>query len=907
MALGNYESYMRGFEKKLLKVETKMNAKPERAEIRQYLIEYRNRQEMLSKDYKAATEHAMMEDGTVASDEKLAAATAATLAAAATARNHSAHETEKEVEYVIGTEIYYGSLVSLQAKHGGFLSYLDKKSIKASAHKKLPHAKFIIMKSSDLTDKNVARYGDAVWLQAGQHEVLGALFSGQITEGQGRSIRPTLISSRRSNMFKAQQYGRWIIINRKDPLGAVGKPVKHHDDIMLEQEWYYLASRTPSDSFMFNIEDKSKNATVQRSHKREEDRNGEATQEEALGQSRLQQQSVAEEGGRAASHKKAQEKLREYEEQRELNKIDFFKTGEECCWTLVLAGLDNTRGSRDADRAELLSNATDQIKESKENRLQAAKKLLNPLIATIPEHLQPEALRTSLLAHKQTNYTTQKSYIDKFAKLSAKGFMNQPSIQFIEKLYGTDSIIYKKKQEVQLLRDAQIGIEKPPIEYHDIITHNRLDIANTKYWDKAQQLLVSTDTWSSLDHAMHKFYEIDFHKKVRAAKILQRMMRRYMERVWRFDREFEKRDKEILVQYHKNILSQRHAIVEDVDATDPHHSTSGTGHTAMQQLRNRSYSTTDLNKTVDAHSQVLAEGAHSRSLEQIRQMHRREQQGIAEGQEEDDDEAALDPHDKNKVIPDIFITTADDHVKILQIKEMEKDILRDVKGKRYGIEFNGKPNNPVVSGDPFGSPIHPPKRIPERRLTSATFARKPLDLNSYKSKASNNTAADSAERPSTAPLPATLSAKELYRLQKEKEKQQILSDAKAKLGYSATNTVGLPAEVFEDFIEPVNLHTGIKFLRTRNMAADYNDVSMKRRSRPSTASLNPAAIHTAVSSSLNFEPGFFNETKNRPSSSHPLRSSTTKIPGVRIDLQQEMRDLRAKRPMSSPHVKRGEN
>ena len=60
---------------------------------------------------------------------------------------------EKYIEYIPGTEIYYGSGISLQAKHGGFLSFHDEASIKASAHKTLPTARYVILKSSDRVTK----------------------------------------------------------------------------------------------------------------------------------------------------------------------------------------------------------------------------------------------------------------------------------------------------------------------------------------------------------------------------------------------------------------------------------------------------------------------------------------------------------------------------------------------------------------------------------------------------------------------------------------------------------------------------------------------------------------------------------------------------------------------------------
>ncbi len=135
-----------------------------------------------------------------------------------------------------------------QARHGGFLSY-NSNSLKASAHKILSHTRFVVKNSEDLTDIGIMKYGDALWLQAGHNEVLGAQYGSLVD--QKREIQPSLISCKRQSMFKAQQYGRWIVLNRENPMGTMGQPVLHLDRIILEQEWYFLASYSPYESNMY--------------------------------------------------------------------------------------------------------------------------------------------------------------------------------------------------------------------------------------------------------------------------------------------------------------------------------------------------------------------------------------------------------------------------------------------------------------------------------------------------------------------------------------------------------------------------------------------------------------------------------------------------------------------------------
>ena len=121
--------------------------------------------------------------------------------------NKNAHFTQNENkqtrEYVPGTAIYYGSTIAVQARHGGYLSYNDAKNIKASSHKIMSHSRFIVTKADDATYIGTIKYGDAIMLQVGQHEVLGAQFLGGPDIGESRTIKPALINFRRENAAKA--------------------------------------------------------------------------------------------------------------------------------------------------------------------------------------------------------------------------------------------------------------------------------------------------------------------------------------------------------------------------------------------------------------------------------------------------------------------------------------------------------------------------------------------------------------------------------------------------------------------------------------------------------------------------------------------------------------------------------
>ncbi len=595
-ALNNTERRLNDFEKKIKKAENKILNKKGNEDVKKYAVYMRERQELLTKKFDLAAHNALDSESIANSGVNLMSNPTDNSGGAATNTNTtpgggiSGNEekvSESYIEYIKGTEIYYGSSVALRGKHGGCISFLNKNDIACTAFKTISTARFVILKSSDLGNKNVVRYGDAVWLQAGNSEVLGAKFSGTIQEGSGRKLKPTLINCKRNNMFKAQQYGRWIVVNKSNPSSTVGKTVLHQDDIMLEQEWYFLGSKAPNDCHMWHV-NTSIDSALQRSlseAKKARDENARAANEE-------KNEFSAAIGGEAETisssidvtttytntntntntnttyeKKKPKRNPSEFDDEaaeaRERNKVDFFSAGPECTWSIQLVGVSHNNGSGENKRAALLSQATDQITESTLSRRHAASTLLVSLNETIPENLIPDSLRTTALSHKQTEYLKQKSYIQKFIKLSSKGFSHQPSLKFIENLYGRNSLIYLSKKEVQGLREKEIGIEKPPINYIDVITQNRKEISHGKYWEAAQKLLIKTETWATLDHGMRQFYHIDFKKKVAAAKIMQRIVRNFMKSRWKFDREMQKTDENVLIKRHKMLLTQRHALVDD--------------------------------------------------------------------------------------------------------------------------------------------------------------------------------------------------------------------------------------------------------------------------------------------------------------------------------------------------------
>jgi hypothetical protein len=639
---------------------------------------------------------------------------------------------ERYIDYIPGTEIYYGHAISLQAKHGGYLSFYNKDGMTATAHKTLPTSRFVILKSSDLTNKNPVRYGDAVWMQASGSEVLGACFTGNISAGQGRKLLPTMIKTNRRNMFRAQQYGRWILVNKDDPVGTRGQVVKHHHNIMVEQEWYYLASSTPEDAHMQKIQQDIDDAIKDEGHLPMELR----------------------------------------------KKVNYFQTGDECVWKVHLVGIASSDGSGESKRAMLLSDATEQITESKKGRREAAQQLLCSLNSVLPDELRPESLKDNKLHHKQSTFLEQKRLIDRFTRMSAKGFTQQPSIKFIADLYGKDSPIYQKKQEVHKLRAAQIGIEEPPVTWVDIPTQKRTEVSESHYWDSAQALLLPTQTWHEMGTAMNKYYMVDYCRKLNAILILQKCVRRRIRSRYTLAKEFAKRDRAANVKVHKNRLHQQTQLMLSGGAFDEEETI--TRATDSPTKEGGGFGETKSDFFLTEGSITDAACATASSLPEK-----------GEG-----DTATID----GDITLDQYMLGAQEH------PGGGAEQADDEKKKRdnNGAVMRGASAGLLAQHDGMNSPI----------------------------------GWDDSRRTNTAPNQSPMTRKEMRQIQKEEEMVKKREYARNRMAYSAANNVGLPDKVFDDFVDAPGISVGVKYLRTLTSRHSdmYSSISVVKRPQTSTYS-----------------------------------------------------------------------
>ena len=417
-------------------------------------------------------------------------------------------ETKQQIEvgeYLEGTHIYFGATIALQARHGGFLSY-NSSEVKASAHKVMHHSRFIVKKSDDLTEIGTVNYGDALWLQSGPTTVLGARYGSLVD--QKREIQPSLISCKRQHMFKAQQYGRWIVLNRDDPMGKLGQPIGHLDRVILEQEWYFLASTSPYESSMYKSLNNSDEAMT--------------------------------------------------------TKIDLFRPGEECSWKVHLVALPIEDSGNEQQRQQLLQDAKDQIDKSEQARYEKAPFLLGSLADKLPARLSGNTLMNTKLKHKKSPKSEQEYLYQLYKKIESNGFQSRSgSVAFLSKTYGPNSPITLFKASSIILRGSSKQEESFAVNnVENIDVQAQLDDIEEIYWDVAQKLLINTKSWVELPQIMDEFEVRDVHKKVEAARVLQKWIRKHLEKRFNYERAMRRVDRLARTKLEEKSIQRRKILME---------------------------------------------------------------------------------------------------------------------------------------------------------------------------------------------------------------------------------------------------------------------------------------------------------------------------------------------------------
>ena len=425
-----------------------------------------------------------------------------------------------KADYLPGTSIYFGSTVAIQARHGGYMSYANSEHVKASAHRILPYSRYVVVNCDDPTDNGLLRFGDAIWLQAGIHEVLGAIYvseeekakrniskskMGNKEQSDGRMIVPALINCRKANAFKAHQYGRWIILHKDKPLETLGEYVTHLDDVMFEQGWFFMSSATPYDSYM----------TRQGSF-----------------------------------------------EQVATHDLDAFNPGHDSHWKMHLVSLPKeTAGTSNRNSNGPEMEAFEQLEESKEFRFSKQRLLMGTLDESLSKKLHLDSVMVHELGHKMDPDNAQKALLKKYLEQSMNRFSTEKrSIKFLENIYGKDSLVVYIARQRQILHENELGNAQFMQEMGNKLQERQLsrkpkaELLNDQYWENAAAVLLDTKVWSHLPSAMHHYYITNFEKKHRAAKKIIKFFQFVKKKNYTFDASLKNIESDMQKELHVKTL-----------------------------------------------------------------------------------------------------------------------------------------------------------------------------------------------------------------------------------------------------------------------------------------------------------------------------------------------------------------
>lgn len=405
-------------------------------------------------------------------------------------------------EFLDGTPIFFKALLALKSCHGGYLTINDLQIV-ASAQVPIPVAQFVIMNADNLTDDGTITYGNAVWLIVDNRRVLGSQYAGI---GQARKLCPTLVKCAKAHMRKAQHIGRWIIMNKSDPSGMMGRSCLHGDKITLEQDWLYLSS--PSSDVV------------------------------SLHRSRNTIADVAHQSSTINNKSKD---------------VDYFDAPEDCVWRVELVA-QKDMGTLDGRKmAKLSAKARTQLTSSVKTRRRLRCNLSGQISDKIDQKEKFKKIRDTLQT-KLSIETEQNYFESNYANMTTTRSTNiqntqsaSSNIDFDDRFkVGRDSSLESGSRSPlnrsrfigsELKSSIRYGLRSPSNQKNSNKLHfaaskiagghtSRLEKIGDNYMKMAQKLLVSTSAWAVLHSAMTKYYDGPSRKlKVDAAIVIQRFVR----------------------------------------------------------------------------------------------------------------------------------------------------------------------------------------------------------------------------------------------------------------------------------------------------------------------------------------------------------------------------------------------
>jgi hypothetical protein len=165
-------------------------------------------------------------------------------------------------------------------------------------------------------------------------------------------------------------------------------------------------------------------------------------------------------------------------------------------------------------------------------------RIVQSLARTLQSQMRPELLDDAIfeneLKHKKTVFGDQANLVRKYRKLQSNNFETVVDrSKFLGLIYGQNSPIASHQREAYRIHQseaARYGFNPNPVSTVDNTkTRSVFSALEEEYLDNVQRLIsVGPGSWTLLSSAMRPYCGKDFNRKVQAAKLLQRAVRRFL-------------------------------------------------------------------------------------------------------------------------------------------------------------------------------------------------------------------------------------------------------------------------------------------------------------------------------------------------------------------------------------------
>uniref|UniRef100_A0A7S3MDG9 Uncharacterized protein n=1 Tax=Spumella elongata TaxID=89044 RepID=A0A7S3MDG9_9STRA len=151
----------------------------------------------------------------------------------------------------------------------------------------------------------------------------------------------------------------------------------------------------------------------------------------------------------------------------------------------------------------------------------------------------------------------------------------------MSRIYGANSNIVRYKAFVLESQQSDDALEYNHANHHNQDNswsteeqHKSLiERLHDQYWNSAQRVLVNTQSWQELPSAMAPYHRHDRQKKVQAALVLQRWIRKYLSTTFDFARAMKRVDAMARKKLQEKLIARRKLLVDHttaMEASDEH-------------------------------------------------------------------------------------------------------------------------------------------------------------------------------------------------------------------------------------------------------------------------------------------------------------------------------------------------